>query len=421
MIIKIIKNISIFFSAMILSTIIMTKAFAVNLTMLCYNNSNECETFETLAKGWTEETGHTVDIEVVAYQVIREQLLLQVESGNTQDIWRFTGTGKMAPHLLDLSPYVDNDYWNENYGSVLDNARVVTGDNGIYMWPTLLSSTGPYVNVTMFEDAGVDMPGKGSTWEEWADALRQVKSELDLTAGLCMDRTGHRWAGLGASYGAKFVDDNMNFVFVDEGFKQAAKMFVDWHKEGLMPEEGWPGSAGAKYKNAMPKFMDGTCAMIQSGSWQVGNLTKNLKDFEWKAVSAPCGSSGCGVVSGGAQLGGWKGTKHPEAVASFIDYMAREESAEYTAQQTASISGHKGLQIKGVDYSMLDPKVGSSLSTFAGNLANAPAAGLNLQRHPSNFAVWNGVPEFLTKAIDGEMTLTEALAALDADVKSKEK
>ena len=41
MILKTIKNISIFFSAMILSTIIATNAFAVNLTMLCYNNSND--------------------------------------------------------------------------------------------------------------------------------------------------------------------------------------------------------------------------------------------------------------------------------------------------------------------------------------------------------------------------------------------
>ena len=421
MIIKHIKNFLILLISIFLPLIISSTAYTANLTMLCYNNSTECDTFEELAKGWTAETGHTIDIEVVAYEVIREQLLLQVESGNTQDIWRFTGTGKMAPHLLDISPYVDNDYWNSNYGNVLDNARAVTGDNGIYMWPTLLSSTGPYVNVTMFEDAGVDLLGKGATWEEWADALRKVKSELGLTSGLCMDRTGHRWAGLGASYGAKFIDNNGNFIFVDEGFKKAAKIFVDWHKEGLMPAEGWPGSAGAKYKNAMPKFMDGTCAMIQSGSWQVNNLTKNVKDFEWKAVSAPCGPAGCGVVSGGAQLGGWKGTKHPEAVASFIDYMAREENAIFTAQQTASISGHQGLQAKGVDYSMLDPKIGSSLSTFAGNLANSVPAGLILQRHPSNFAVWNGVPEFLTKAIDGEMSLDEALAAMDADIKSKEK
>ena len=47
----------------------------------------------------------------------------------------------------------------------------------------------------MFEDAGVDMPEEGATWDDWADALREVKSELGLTAGLALDRTAHRWAG----------------------------------------------------------------------------------------------------------------------------------------------------------------------------------------------------------------------------------
>ena len=34
-------------------------------------------------------------------------------------------------------------------------------DNGIYVGQTQLAVTGPYVNVTMFEDAGVDMPEEG--------------------------------------------------------------------------------------------------------------------------------------------------------------------------------------------------------------------------------------------------------------------
>ncbi|MDA9930959.1 ABC transporter substrate-binding protein [Alphaproteobacteria bacterium] len=394
-------------------------AQAANISFLCYNNNVECETFEHLAKGWTKETGHTMEMEVVAYEVIREQLLLQVESGETQDVWRFTGTGKMAPHLLDLTPYVDGNYWEENYGAVLGDARVVTGDNGIYMWPTQQTATGTYVNVTMFEDAGVDMPEKGATWEDWADALRQVKSELDITAGLCFDRTGHRWAGPAASYGANFLDENGDFIFVDDGFTAFSKMFVGWHEEGLMPQEGWPAASGTKYKNCAPLFLDGTVAMHMSGSWMIGSYTKNITSFEWKAVPIPCGPAGCGVVPGGAQLGGWKGTKEPEAVASFIDYMARTENAEYMAQQTSSISGHRGLQISGVDYSKLDPKVGQSLATFAGNLATALESGLRIQSHPQNFAVWNGVPEYLTKAIDGDMSLDEALVALDADMKAK--
>ena len=58
----------------------------------------------------------------------------------------------------------------------------------------------------MFDDAGVDMPGEGATWDDWMAALAEVKDALGIDAGLGMDRTAHRWAGPAFSYGAKFFD-----------------------------------------------------------------------------------------------------------------------------------------------------------------------------------------------------------------------
>ena len=66
MIIKHIKNFLILLMSIFLPLIISSTAYTANLTMLCYNNSTECDTFKELAKGWTAETGHTIDIEVVA-------------------------------------------------------------------------------------------------------------------------------------------------------------------------------------------------------------------------------------------------------------------------------------------------------------------------------------------------------------------
>ncbi|KAJ54398.1 ABC transporter substrate-binding protein [Actibacterium mucosum KCTC 23349] len=391
---------------------------AAELTFICYNNNVECETFEELAKGWTAETGHTLDMEVVAYQVIREQLLTQVEGGQSPDLFRITDVGGFAPYLLDLSPYIDRAYWEENYSNVLGRATMVTGDNGIYHWPTLLSMTGPFVNLTMFEDAGVDLPGDGATWEDWAEALRTVKDELGLTAGLCMDRTTHRWAGPAISYGAA-LQENGEPILVDDGFRAFSELFVGWHAEGLMPQEGWPAGAGTQYRNCAPQFLDGTVAMHQSGSWMIGNYAENITDFEWAAVPAPCGPAGCGAIPGGASLAGYKGSEHPEAVASFIDYMAREENAEAIAIATSSISGHQGLQKTGVDYSSLDPKIGQALSVFSGNAAGAPEAAWWLSAYPQNFAIYGIVPDYLTQAINGEISLDDALAAIDADVKAK--
>ena len=408
----------------ILFFISITSSFAVNsaeIKFICYQDGNECEVMQELSSKWSASTGHTINMEVVGYEVIREQLLTQVEGGEAPDMMRITNLGGFAPHLLDLSPYVDGAYWEKNYGAVLPWARRDGDTTGIYNWPTQLTVTGPYVNVTMFEDAGVDMPEEGATWDDWADALRQVKSELGLTAGLALDRTAHRWAGPAFSYGAKFEKDGKP-ILVDEGFRKFSEVFVGWHKEGLMPAEGWPAGSGTAYKNAAPLFLDGTVAMHMSGSWMLGNYSKNITDFEWKVVPIPCGTGGCGAMPGGASLSGWKGTKNPEAVASFIDFMAQTENAEAFAVATNNITGHAGLQASGIDYSGSSPVVSQGLATFAANAGKAASSTPQaywFQGYPKNFAIYGIVPDYITKAITGEMSLDDALAAIDADVAAK--
>ena len=230
----------------------VVSTFSVNadeIKFVCYQDANECDVIADMAAMWESSSGHTVNIETVGYQVVREQLENLLESDAAPDVARVTNLGGLNKFYLDLTPYVDASYWEKNYGATLPWYRKPSGDDGIYGWQTQLTVTGPYVNVTMFEDAGVDMPEEGSTWDDWAEALRQVKSELGLTAGLALDRTAHRWAGPAFSYGAQFHKDGVP-ILVDDGFRKFAEVFVGWHEEGLMPAEGWPAGAGTEIGRA---------------------------------------------------------------------------------------------------------------------------------------------------------------------------
>ena len=404
--------------------LITSATFTVNsaeLKFVCYQDINECDTIAELAKPWEASTGHKLNIETVGYEVVREQLENQLESGAAPDLARVTNLGGLNKFYLDLKPYVDNSYWETNYGATLPWYRKPTGDDGIYGWQTQLTVTGPYVNVTMFEDAGVDMPEEGATWDDWADALREVKSELGLTAGLALDRTAHRWAGPAFSYGAKFHKDGTP-ILVDDGFRKFSEVFVGWHEEGLMPAEGWPAGSGTAYKNAAPLFLDGTVAMHMSGSWMLGNYDKNITDFEWKVVTIPCGPGGCGAMPGGSGIVAFKSTNNPEAAASFIDFMAQTENAEQFAASTSNITAHQGLQKSGIDYSGVSPTVAEGLAIFAANAgkaADTTPQAYWFQGYNKNFAIYGIVPDYITKAITGEMSLDDALAAIDADVAAK--
>lgn len=399
-------------------------AFADEIDFLCYQDGNECDVIAELAADFTAATGHSVNVNTVGYDIIRDQLENQLAAGDAPDVARVTNLGGLNPYYLDISPYVDRAYWQANYGATLPWFRAADGSDAdaIYGWMTQLTVTGPYVNITYFEDAGVDLPGDGATWDEWAAALMAVKEALGLDAGLAMDRTAHRWAGPAFSYGAQFFDAAGEPILVDEGFRTYAETFVGWHKSGLMPAEGWPAGADTEYRNAAPLFTSGAVAMHMSGSWMISNYDANITDFEWAAVPAPCGPGGCGAMPGGAAMVAFKSTDVPEAAAMFMDWMASEEIAGAFAAATKNITAHQGLQASGVDYQGVSPAVANALSVFATNAgvaADTTPQAYTFQGYPKNFAIYGVVPDYITQAIKGEISLDDALKSIDADVAAK--
>jgi alpha-1,4-digalacturonate transport system substrate-binding protein len=404
------------------ATALMTAgaASADEISFLCYQNGNECDVLGAIAADYEAETGHTVAMEVVGYEIIRDQLENQLQTDAAPDVARVTNLGGLNQYYLDLTPYVDAEYMEAAYGAVLPWYRAPGGeDNGIYGWPTELTVTGPYINVTMFDDAGVEIPGDGATWDEWMTALGEVQETLGLDAAFAMDRTAHRWAGPAFSYGAAFFDEDGVPILVDEGFADYARAFVGWHESGLMPADGWPAGTGTAYRNAAPLFLSGSVAMHMSGSWMIGNYSENITDFEWRAVPAPCGPGGCGAMPGGAGIVAFNSTDVPEAAAGLIAHFAAEENAARYAAETSSITAHSGLQASGVDYGDADPAVAQALSTFAasiGNAAETTPQAFTFQGYAQNFVIYGVVPDYITQVITGESTLEEALEAIDADV-----
>ena len=398
-------------------------ATADEITFLCYQDANECDVIGGMLDAFTAETGHTVAMDIVGYDVIRDQLENQLQTDAAPDVARVTNLGGLNQYYLDLSPYVDAAAWEDAYSATLPWFRKADGsDNGIYGWMTQLTVTGPYVNVSLFDDAGVDMPGEGATWDDWAAALMEVKDATGITAGLAMDRTAHRMAGPAFSYGAQFFDDNGEPILVDEGFRAFAETFLEWHASGLMPAEGWPAGSGTQYRNAAPLFVAGDVAMHMSGSWMINNYATNITDFEWKAVPIPCGPGGCGAMPGGAAITAFSSTDAPEAAAAFVDFLARQENAEAFAVGTNNITANQNLQASGINYTNADAAVAEALSVFAGNAsvsANTTPQAFTFQGYAKNFVIYGVVPDYLTQAITGELTLDEALAAIDADVAAK--
>ncbi|WP_226780401.1 ABC transporter substrate-binding protein [Oceaniglobus trochenteri] len=397
-----------------------TAAYAVDLSLMLNENDNEAEILQGFIDRYKEiEPDVNISLNIVGYDVVREQLPVQLEAGSGPDLALVTNLGGFNPYYVDLTPYVDAEAWEAAYGAVLPWYRAGKPD-GIYGFHTEMTVTGPYVNLTMFEEAGVDVPEPGATWEDWADATRQVMEATGAYSGMVMDRSGHRMAGPAMSYGAKYFDEDGKLI-VDEGFKTFAQMMLDWHAEGLMPPDVWPAVSGGKYANGNEMFFNQDVSFYMSGSWNVGNVEANVGDkFDWAVVPVPCGPAGCGVMPGGAGLVAFSGGADDEAAAKFVAWMGEKEQAKEYYTQTFAIPAHAELQKEGLDYQSAGASeaVADGLNKFAA-MAVVTAEELpqayDLQGNPNNFVIFNATTQYLGAAMNGEISLDEAMAKIQEE------
>lgn len=390
----------------------------VELRMTWYDDGNEGQVMRDLLNRFEADNPDiSVVMDTVPYATgILQTLPLQLASDEGPDMARVTALGVLSQYYLDLRPYLsDPEYWEANFGPFLDWMRP-EGSDAIPGFMTQLTVTGPFVNKTLFDQAGIALPQGDTTWEEWAEMTRQVAEATGTPFAMAMDRTGHRFAGPAISEGAQFFDDEGNPAIDDEGFRTMAQLMVDWHQDGTMIPDVWIGSGGS-YVAGNEQFVNAQVVLYMSGSWQIGQFTQQIGDaFDWVVVPNPCGPAACTGMPGGAAVVALSGTDHPEEVARLMEYLASEEVLEEFYARTLFIPGHLGLAERGVDFDADLELSADALSVFAGQVGELAPLAYRLQAYPYNTVVFNAIRDRLSQVFVGELTLDEAIARMQTDI-----
>jgi alpha-1,4-digalacturonate transport system substrate-binding protein len=394
---------------------------ATEVRIMWYSDGNEGEVLQDLVRRFEAQNSDIkVVVDNVAFGIIKDQLPVQLEAGRGPDIVRVVELKSQARHWLDLRPHLkDAAAFEKNFSNTLDWMRE-DGSNALPGFMTQLTITGPLVNTTLFEQAGVPVPGEKATWDEWAAAAKKVADSQKIPMALAFDRSGHRFMGPAISMGAKVIGPDGKPAVVDEGFKAMAQRIADWHKAGIMPREIWGGVAGTTYKGANDEFVNGQVAVYFSGSWQVAQFAQKIKDnFDWSAGSEPCGPAACTGMPGGAGLVAVKYTKAPKEVARVMEYLASEPVVREFSERTLFLPAHQGVAAKGVDFKSSDPNVKKSLEVFLKATQTADPLALKMQSYKWSGAIYAAVVSRLGQVVAGEAQLPEAYTRIEEDVRQK--
>ncbi len=390
----------------------------VELDFMCYENGNECSVYDDLLSRFSENNpGITVTVNTVPYTTVRDQLRVQVEAGQAPDIARITDFAGMAGFYLDLRPLMEDPaLMEENFpAAILESFRTDDDMSGLYGFPDAATVTAPYVNATLFAQAGIDMPSATMdepSWEDWLAALDEVASATGVQYAMAIDNKGHRFAGPAMSLGADFFDDEGNFDLADdEGFRAFAMILKDLIDSGKSPAETWLGTS--QYTGAQDYFINVEAVMYFSGSWQIGRFSSDIGDaFDWIVVPNPYGPGGSTGVAGGAALVGYAATEHPEAVAMALEYLMQPEVYGEFSSRTLGIPGHNAVAMMGVDYPTASPAVAAALNGFAAEVPKLQNQAVALNPHPLAFAYYDASNTRLAQYFAGELTLDEAMSRL---------
>ena len=388
----------------------------IELRFLCFSEGNECGVYDDLLSRFSEENPEIgVVVDVVAEQEMTSTLLEHMEAGLAPDIARISDFAALQGHYLDLRPQLaepavlDANFQYDFFGALRTSWRSDAAE--LHGFPDSLGVVAPFVNVSLFEQAGVAIPAEGASWDEWLAALEQVVEATDASYALSVDNKDHRLVGPAMSLGAEFFDGAGRLTLPDaDGVRAFLQILYGMMEEGTTPADTLLGTG-----KSQEYFVRGETVMYICGSWKVEEVAAQVgDDFEWAIAANPAGPAGSTGVAQATALVALAGTEHPAAVAKVFEYLLQADIyAEFSAR-TLTIPAHLAVAASPIDYDTDNETIASALNAFAREALKLQDQAIALLLHPLAEVYYEASNMYLRGYFGGEYTLDEALTELRA-------
>lgn len=358
---------------------------------------------EELIAAFEEEYGATVNLEIVPYADLETTLQARLSGGQAPDLARLTATAPFYGDLLDLTPFVGEDY-PETFLEGLRPAMEHEGE--IIAVPSDLTMNGLFVNLGQFEEAGVALPDPADpwTWEELIEAATTVQEAAGTEFAFAMDKSGHRLSTILSQNGTNLVDAEGG-VLDPAAATEALQPLTAMIEDGTSPKDFWLDS-GTKYAGANEVFLAEQTPVYLSGNWQVAQFDANA-EFEWAAAPNPCMAE-CGGYPGGKFMAGFADTEEPALTALFIHWMNEAEQQTEFLDASNFLPTRSDLVEQGVDYT----KRSEDMAVFLEDISRTPEAAYASAYSPEFSAAATEFLEAYAEVVAGQAELSAAMEDL---------
>jgi len=349
------------------------------------------------------------------YDAVSKQLPVQLAVGEGPDVAKIADW-QLAPFYLDMRPYMkDPEAYAKLHGASLDRLRLKNINDPQSINGYIASETYnlPFVNKTLFEQAGEQIPGPTAKFSEIVEVSARVAKATGVQIPFTMDRSGHRFSGGAFAYGSSYTKDG-KFTFPDEGAKKYIADIYSWTQNGSFPKEMWGAAGGSQYKNMGDEFINGNVVTYLAGNWMVNPFQTKIGDaFEWGTLNAPCADAGCYTMPGATAIVAFKRTKHPEDVAHFIEFLGSEKVQRELAETYVILTG---ANIVDPQYKLKSEDAKASMKVFLDNSDKVTPSAYEFEQTKGSTALYQHIVQRMSQLIVGELTLEETYKVMEDDV-----
>ena len=339
--------------------------------------------FEAAVAAYEEATGNKVnDGSGTSNEEWKAKILTDFETGSEPDVLFFFTNADAEP-IISAGKVVSIDEIRAEYPDYATNMKdsmlAVASDGNHYAVPSSGYWENMFVNKSVLEACGIEVPGPDYTWDQFLEDCQTILDNGYTPIACSLFEVPHYWfefvvmnnGTLANHLEVPTLDEEGNLVMdaVAEKWIAGLEDIKDLYDRGFFPAN----TLTASDAETVEMFNDGEAAFLIDGSWKVGYFTENAADLGDFAISyVPAkGDRVASEAIGGISMGyfitrkAWEDPAKREAAVEFVSMLTSDEvlSTFVTTEVTALVNGAKPAGLNELQQSAAD--------------ANASITGIN--------------------------------------------
>ena len=329
----------------------------LNVTTTFAGNESNVELYQNTIKAWEDETGNTVeDASATSDETFKARVISDFETGAEPDVLFFFN-GNDANPFVEAGKVVSIEDIRAEYPEYAANMKddmipASPADGVQYAVPFYGYWEGLYVNKSVIEAAGVEIPDADTTWDQFLETCQTIKDAGYTPIATSLAKEPHYWfefaiynhdsAKTHTTVPASLDDD------AGKAWQAGLEDIKDLYEKGFLSENTNTATADEVFQS----FLEGKSAFYLDGSWKMGGIKEGTDDIDNFTVTYVPGNGDrkstdiIGGLSSGWYISTkcWEDEEKRDAAVSLIEKFISDDTVSAFAG-TATTALKNGVEV----------------------------------------------------------------------------